>query len=312
MDLIIEADQLCMAFGSTQALSSVSLQVEKGEMFGLIGPDGAGKTTLIRILTTLITPDSGEAKVLGYSVHKQSAYIRQRIGYMPQRFSLYPDLTVEENLRFFSDLFQVSREERESRTEELMAFSRLSPFMKRRADRLSGGMKQKLALCCALIHTPHLLILDEPTTGVDPVSRREFWEILQDLKGKGVTIFVSTPYMDEASRCNRIALIHQGTILAVQKLEAIKKLFQKTVYAVFSPDLTGLSNHFKKDLRPEFVQILGDKVKVILNKEDGPRMENLVASAADQGHTVHHVEQLNPELEDVFVTLMNERDSHER
>jgi ABC-2 type transport system ATP-binding protein len=189
----IRVDNVKKSYGDTVALSSVSLTVEAGEMFGLIGPDGAGKTTLMRILTSLIDPDEGEAWILGLPVRSQAPRVREIIGYMPQRFSLYADLTVSENMRFFADLFGVPAGERKRRTEELLDFSRLGDFVKRRAGALSGGMKQKLALSCALIHTPKVLVLDEPTTGVDPVSRRDFWEMLERLRAQGATILVSTP-----------------------------------------------------------------------------------------------------------------------
>jgi ABC-2 type transport system ATP-binding protein len=209
----VQATELRKKFGTVEALRGVSLDVPEGALFGLIGADGAGKTTLLRILVTLINQDSGSATVLGADTAKDLRAIRSGIGYMPQRFSLYQDLSVRENLLFFADVFGISPAERGKRMEKLLAFSRLAPFQGRRAAHLSGGMKQKLALACALIHTPRLLILDEPTTGVDPVSRKEFWEILFELKRQGMTVLVSTPYMDEASLCDSLVLLHKGEVL---------------------------------------------------------------------------------------------------
>ena len=205
---------------SAPAVDDISLVVRKGELFGLIGPDGAGKTSLFRILTTLILPDQGSATVNGYDIIKDYKKIRNTIGYMPGRFSLYQDLSVEENLQFFATIFKTTIEENYHLIKDI--YTQIEPFKKRRAGKLSGGMKQKLALCCALIHQPTVLFLDEPTTGVDPVSRKEFWEMLDRLKEKGITIMVSTPYMDEASRCDRIALIQEGKILSVDSPTNIK------------------------------------------------------------------------------------------
>jgi ABC-2 type transport system ATP-binding protein len=209
----VEAVDLKKNYSGERALDGVTLAVPRGGCFGLIGPDGAGKTTFLRILATLIDADGGTARVLSHDVKSGMAAIRGGIGYMPQRFSLYEDLSVEENLGFFADVFSVPPAERRARIGRLLAFSRLSPFRDRRAGALSGGMKQKLALSCALIHTPELLILDEPTTGVDPLSRREFWSILMELKAQGVTLLVSTPYLDEAAYCDRVALFHRGKAL---------------------------------------------------------------------------------------------------
>jgi ABC-type multidrug transport system ATPase subunit len=201
-------------YGKVQALKNISFEVKQGEIFGLIGPDGAGKTTLFNILTTLLLADSGQAAVDGLDVVRDYKAIRQHIGYMPGRFSLYPDLSVEENLAFFATVFGATIEENYFLIEDI--YKQIEPFKKRRAGKLSGGMKQKLALSCALIHKPSVLFLDEPTTGVDPVSRKEFWDMLKKLKQQGITILVSTPYMDEASLCDRIALIQQGAIMAIE------------------------------------------------------------------------------------------------
>ncbi|MBU0995245.1 MAG: ABC transporter ATP-binding protein [Proteobacteria bacterium] len=307
-DKAIQVTGLKKRYDSTSALSSVTFSVEKGEMFGLIGPDGAGKTTLIRILTSLLDPDEGTCRLLGISVHEDPKSIRKIIGYMPQRFSLYPDLTVGENLRFFADLFRVPRKERLKKTEELLEFSRLEPFVKRRAGALSGGMKQKLALSCALIHTPEILVLDEPTTGVDPVSRREFWSILKSLKKSGVSILITTPYMDEAERCDRIALIHHGEILAMGTARSVIDQFSGSIFSVSGPDLLGLSRWFKRQLRSDQVRILGDRVQLNLFSSTEKNVSDLVKDAKASGQVIDAFGRENPELEDTFITLIAERE----
>lgn len=234
----IETDNVSKRFGDVRAVDAVSFSVERGELFGLIGPDGAGKTTLFRILTTLITPDEGSASVDGFDIVDDYLAIRSRVGYMPGRFSLYPDLTVGENLEFFAALFGVKVEE----SYDLVApiYRQIEPFRNRRAGKLSGGMKQKLALSCALIHRPSVLFLDEPTTGVDAVSRSEFWNMLAGLKQKGITILVSTPYMDEASRCDRIALCNEGRILSIDTPDGIVGRFDAPLYAVRAANMYSL------------------------------------------------------------------------
>ena len=221
-------------FGAEAALKGISFSVPEGKLLGIIGPDGAGKTTLLRILVTLITPDGGGATVLGRDVVADFAEVRRLIGYMPQKFSLYQDLSVRENLLFFADVFGVPPAERRRRMEQLLAFSRLGPFQHRRAAHLSGGMKQKLALSCALIHTPKLLVLDEPTTGVDPVSRREFWDILSEIKRQGITILLSTPYMDEATDCDLLLLMHRGEIMREGPPAALLSSYGPVLYKVTS------------------------------------------------------------------------------
>ncbi len=219
MEESIVINGISKRYGKVQALHGVSLSVGEGELFGLIGPDGAGKTTLFRLLTTLLLPDEGSATVCGLDLVKDYRLIRQQVGYMPGRFSLYPDLSVEENLQFFASIFGTTIEENYNLVAPI--YSQIEPFRKRKAGKLSGGMKQKLALSCALIHKPRVLFLDEPTTGVDVVSRVEFWDMLQNLRRQGITILVSTPYMDEAQRCTRVALISGGTILGVDTPEEV-------------------------------------------------------------------------------------------
>src|SRR5437868_8508553 len=249
----VVANNLVKLYGkkndAVKALQGISFNVGKGELFGIIGPDGAGKTSLFRILTTLLLPDGGSATVDGFDVIKNYKQIRNRAGYMPGRFSLYPDLTVEENLEFFATIFKTTIHENYDLIKDI--YSQIEPFKDRRAGKLSGGMKQKLALSCALIHRPSVLFLDEPTTGVDAVSRKEFWEMLKRLKEKGITIIVSTPYMDEASLCDRVALIQQGKILTINTPEEISKQFSKLLFAISSADKFKLI----QDLRTyEFVE----------------------------------------------------------
>jgi ABC-2 type transport system ATP-binding protein len=230
----IEARDLYKKFDSVEALRGISFSVPEGSLFGLIGADGAGKTTMLRILVTLLSADKGSATVLGKSVEKEYASIRSVVGYMPQRFSLYGDLSVGENLKFFADVFGISVAERKTRIDRLLSFSKLGLFINRRVARLSGGMKQKLALSCALIHTPRLLVLDEPTTGVDPVSRKEFWDILFDLKKQGITILVSTPYMDEAALCDSLLLLHKGEVLKQGSPAELIAGYPHTLYRISS------------------------------------------------------------------------------
>lgn len=230
----VTIDAVTKRFGTTTALDGVSLRVESGELFGFIGPDGAGKTTLFRILATLLVPDNGRATVLGRDVVTDLWVLRRVIGYMPGRFSLYPDLSVGENLRFFASVFGTTVEAQRHVIAPI--YDQLAPFVDRRANALSGGMKQKLALCCALVHRPEILLLDEPTTGVDAVSRREFWELLGTLRKSGLTILVSTPYMDEANRCGRVALVQRGRILGIDTPERIASSFDAPLFAVSARD----------------------------------------------------------------------------
>ncbi|MDI1355719.1 MAG: ABC transporter ATP-binding protein [bacterium] len=222
----------------TLAVDSVSLSIPKGELFGLIGPDGAGKTSIFRMLTTVLLPDGGSATVNGFDVVKDYHQIRNCVGYMPGKFSLYPDLSIEENLNFFATIFNTTVEENYDLIKDI--YIQIEPFKKRRAGQLSGGMKQKLALCCALIHKPTVLFLDEPTTGVDPVSRKEFWEMLKRLKAQGITILVSTPYMDEATLCDRIALIQNGKILSVETPDKIRAAYPDPLFAIKSDNMSDL------------------------------------------------------------------------
>ena len=240
----INIQNLSKSYGDTQAVQNLSLQVEKGELFGLIGPDGAGKTTIFRMLTTLLLPDEGTATIEGWDIIRDYKQIRQHVGYMPGRFSLYQDLTIQENLQFFATVFGTTIEQNYPLIKDI--YEQIKPFCNRRAGKLSGGMKQKLALCCALIHKPKVLFLDEPTTGVDVVSRKEFWQMLAKLKEQGISILVSTPYMDEASLCDRIVLIQSGKVLSTSTPAQIIAQYPTTLYAVKAPNLYTLLQHLRE------------------------------------------------------------------
>lgn len=294
----VEINNLSKAFGAVQALNSVSFEVHKGELFGLIGPDGAGKSTLFRILTTLINPDSGSAKVYGYDIVKDYLTIRKIVGYMPGRFSLYSDLTVKENLQFFAALFGVTVDESYDMVAPI--YSQIETFASRRAGKLSGGMKQKLALSCALIHRPSVLFLDEPTTGVDAVSRCEFWDMLSELKKYGITILVSTPYMDEACRCDRIALCDQGTILSINTPDGIVNDFNSRLYGIMAMNMFSLLNAARKVKGVVDCYPFGEKHHVIADEnfsldEFKKQLNNLEGL---------EITEENPSIEDVFISLM--------
>lgn len=302
----IEIKNFSKQYDDVRAVKDLSLKVESGELFGLIGPDGAGKTTTMRTLCTLLKCEQGDMFVDGRDVRQDIPYIRAILGYMPQRFSLYPDLTVEQNLNFFADLFQVPGDEKAKRMEQLYQFSRLGPFKKRLAQALSGGMKQKLALSCTLVHTPKILILDEPTTGVDPVSRREFWQILQQLRNEGVTILVSTPYMDEASLCGRVAFMHKGRMLALDKPDQIPGYFPFALYEVTGPDIRKLVPHFVAESDVHSVQVFGDRLHVSFSKEpDQNRMTQIKEKAPE---AITGIKRIQPSIEDTFLALMKKQE----
>ncbi|MBN1296763.1 ABC transporter ATP-binding protein [bacterium] len=291
-------------YGDIRALQGIDLSVTHGERFGLIGPDGAGKTTLIRVLCGLIRQDKGTFQVAGLDGMRSIRTIKSILGYMPQKFSLYPDLTVGENLRFFADLFHVIGAQRQSREERLLHFSRLGPFWKRRAGALSGGMKQKLALSCALIHTPAILILDEPTTGVDPVSRREFWEILRELSDRdGTTILVSTPYMDEATRCHRVGFMNEGRLLATDTPDNLIHGYPYRVIQVHGENLFPFRKALETIPGVRSVCALGEYLRVSTEKTDA-----VVHAIGDRlthaGATGFRIRTVAPLLEDMFVNLL--------
>ena len=295
----VSVQNICKKYGAVQALNHLSFEVNEGEIYGIIGADGAGKTTLFRILTTLILADSGTAFVNGSDVVKDYKQIRNIIGYMPGKFSLYQDLTVEENLEFFATLFHTTIQENYYLIEDI--YKQIEPFKNRRAGKLSGGMKQKLALCCALIHKPVVLFLDEPTTGVDPVSRKEFWEMLKRLKTQGITILVSTPYMDEAKLCNRIALMQNGCFLKIDTPQNIIAQFTETLWSVKSNKM----HQLLKDLRhhPEIKTCFsfGDSFHITLN--ESLKKEDLSVYLLNHSHTEIEINLIPPGVEDCFMLL---------
>lgn len=282
------------------ALNDVSFDVNKGELFGIIGPDGAGKTSLFRILTTLLLADSGKATVDGLDVAKDYKTLRKKVGYMPGKFSLYQDLTVEENLNFFATVFSTTVQQNYDLIKDI--YVQIEPFSKRRAGKLSGGMKQKLALSCALIHRPSVLFLDEPTTGVDAVSRKEFWDMLRRLKEQGITILVSTPYMDEAGLCDRVALIQKGKILSVNTPEGIVDEFQQPLLAIRSSNMLKLLERLKNAEGVKDVYPFGEFHHVVLENEKGKeKLEQYLRLQPIDGLKVHSVK---PDIEDCFIELM--------
>jgi ABC-type multidrug transport system ATPase subunit len=289
--------------GTVKALDNVSFSVKSGELFGLIGADGAGKSTLFRILTTLLIPDSGSASVAGFDVVKDFNEIRKIVGYMPGKFSLYQDLSIEENLNFFATVFGTTVEQNYELIREI--YVQIEPFKKRLAGQLSGGMKQKLALCCALIHEPKVLFLDEPTTGVDPVSRKEFWEMLERLKERGITIIVSTPYMDEAKLCDRIALIQNSRILDIDTLEGILSKNKQNLFAVSGDKMYQLL----RDLRayPACISCFafGQKHHLQLKLSENS-LKSLLQYLQQKGHTNISINAISPDIEDTFIKLMQD------
>ncbi len=291
-------------YESVEAVKNISMQIEKSELFGLIGPDGAGKTTLMRTVCTLLKPESGQILVMGNDVSKDIYAIRQILGYMPQRFSLYPDLTVEQNLQFFADLFQVPDSDRRSRLKQLYEFSRLQPFKNRQASALSGGMKQKLALSCALIHTPQILVLDEPTYGVDPVSRQEFWDILSEIKKDGTTIIVSTAYMEEAELCGRIALIHKGEIIARGTPQEVIDRYTHPLYRITGDNLHQLRTFFRNLPMVHNTQLFGDAVHVSFLTD--PQYEDWEKWQKATENNLKSWKKQTPSMEDVFMELTQE------
>jgi len=298
--ITIEVDKLNKSYSGIKAIEDISFTINENELFGFIGPDGAGKTTIFRILTTLLIPDSGWAIIKGYDTVKDFKKLRQILGYMPGRFSLYQDLSVEENLTFFATIFGTTLEENYELIKDI--YSHIEPFKNRIAGKLSGGMKQKLALSCALIHKPEVLILDEPTTGVDAVSRKEFWQMLKGLQQKGITIVVSTPYMDEASLCDRVALIQKGQIMAIETPQNIIKLFGKPLYSIHGNNLYSLKNDILYFGQCENAYLFGQNIhysgKGIVNQDE------LYDYLLKKGHTNVEIKQIEPGIEDCFMKSM--------
>jgi ABC-type multidrug transport system ATPase subunit len=290
------------AASDVQALQDISFDIGTGELFGIIGPDGAGKTTLFRIISTLLLADTGEVTVCGHHVQKSYKAIRNIVGYMPGRFSLYQDLTVEENIRFFATIFNTTLEENYHLIKDI--YVQLEPFKNRRAGKLSGGMKQKLALCCALVHEPQVLILDEPTTGVDPVSRKEFWDMLDVFKQKGITILVSTPYMDEAGRCDRVALMQKGKILDIDTYDGILKRHARPLLAVRSSSMYRLLLDLREYDNCQSCYSFGTVHHVVLKTQSPEHVDMLGQFLIDKGHSDISIEDVRPDIEDVFIDLM--------
>lgn len=294
-------------YDDTPAVKGVSFEVGKGEIFGLIGPDGAGKTTILRTLVSLLIADEGEVLFKGSNVREHPTRVRSQIGYMPQRFSLYRDLTVEENLRFFGDLFKVPKSAQEQRMKQLYDFSQLEPFKNRRADALSGGMKQKLALSCMLMHDPEVIVLDEPTYGVDPVSRQEFWDILKSLAEQGTSLLVSTAYMDEAMLCDRVGLIYDGEILAMDEPAALLKTYDEKLYLLEADDLHAVFERLQESGFSGQYALFGDGLHI-------SDKENLGLQAAkkrldEMQIDYSNFQEIEPNLEDLFLKLMPEKNA---
>ena len=299
-DIAISCKSISKKYGKIEALNDINFEVSRGEIFGIIGPDGAGKTTLFRILTTLILANSGTAEVDGFDVVNDYKEIRKRVGYMPGRFSLYQDLTVEENLNFFATVFNTTVAENYDLIKDI--YVQIEPFKKRRAGKLSGGMKQKLALSCALIHKPSVLFLDEPTTGVDPVSRKEFWGMLKKLKTQGITILVSTPYMDEATLCDRIALIQNGEFLKIDTPKNIVSQYKNKLWAVESDNMHRLLIDLRANEMTKNCFAFGDKHHISINNSQFT-IHNLRGELEKLEHTNILISEIEPSVEDCFMQL---------
>jgi ABC-2 type transport system ATP-binding protein len=296
----IAVEGLCKGFPGVRAVDGIDFEVRAGEIFGLVGPDGAGKTTTLRMLAGILPPDAGSAHVAGSDVVHDPERAKHWLGYMPQRFGLYDDLTVEENIRFYADLFGVRSKERVPRSAQLLSAAGMSEFRARRAGNLSGGMKQKLGLVCALIHTPKVILLDEPTTGVDPVSRRDFWRILYQLASEGVAILTSTAYLDEAERCHRVALMHQGRLLFCDTPANLKAKFCKGVFSVTSPEPRLLRAALERAGGISSLVLTGDGVHIVVD-DAARRIPELQAQLREAKAAFDSIEEVEPSIEDLFV-----------
>ena len=302
MNSIIDIKNIHKSFGNVKAVNGISLSITSGEMFGLVGPDGAGKTTTIRMLCGLISPNEGEIFILEKNISKNKKIIQKNIGYLSQKFSLYGDLTVDENIEFFAEIHNIK--DYDGRRNELLDFTRLKAFRNRPAEKLSGGMKQKLALACSLIHKPKILFLDEPTTGVDPVSRRDFWKILSGLIKEGITIFMSTPYLDEAERCNRVALMNKGEIIALDTPRKIKELMEKQTLEIVCAPVRKAYQIIKQQTNFE-TQMFGDRVDIIVDDVDKDYLllEKLLKENSIE---IYDNRVVTPSLENVFIHLIQQ------
>ena len=302
MNSTIDIKNIHKSFGNVKAVNGISLSITSGEMFGLVGPDGAGKTTTIRMLCGLISPNEGEIFILEKNISKNKKTIQKNIGYLSQKFSLYGDLTVDENIEFFAEIHNIK--DYDGRRNELLDFTRLKAFRNRPAEKLSGGMKQKLALACSLIHKPKILFLDEPTTGVDPVSRRDFWKILSGLIKEGITIFMSTPYLDEAERCNRVALMNKGEIIALDTPRKIKELMEKQTLEIVCAPVRKAYQIIKQQTNFE-TQMFGDRVDIIVDDVDKDYLllEKLLKENSIE---IYDNRVVTPSLENVFIHLIQQ------
>jgi ABC-2 type transport system ATP-binding protein len=301
--LAIQTKNLTKSFGALVAVDHLNLSVNRGEIFGLVGPDGSGKTTIMRMFSGILPPTDGEALILDHPITKEAEPLKEKIGYMAQRFALYGDLTVLENIHFYADLYAVPKKERPARIARLLSFSNLAPFQGRLGQDLSGGMKQKLGLACALVHTPELLFLDEPTNGVDPVSRRDFWNILYDLLKEGVTIFVSTAYLDEAERCHRIGLMHQGKLLSVGTPDEIKSLLPGELWEIHCSNRMSARDMLKGFPGIKSSGIFGDRIHVVL--EDPVILVRVEEMLRKRGIAIDSIKKISPSIEDVFIATVN-------
>lgn len=303
-DVTVAASGLTKRFGAVTAVDKLDLEVRRGEIFGLVGPDGAGKTTTLRMLAAVMAPDQGRASVDGVDVVAEPEQVRERISYMPQRFGLYEDLTVDENIRFYADLFAVPRKLREERAARLLAASSMTHFRKRLAGQLSGGMKQKLGLACSLVHAPSIVLLDEPTTGVDPLSRREFWQILYGLRAEGVTLVISTAYLDEAERCDRLALLHAGRVLYCDTPAALRTRMPGALAEFVTPSPRPLRDALVHQAGVVSVLLIGNGVHVHMDKPE--RLPELEQHVRGIGVPYESASIVLPSIEDLFVALLGD------
>ena len=300
---IIQIDHLTRRFGDLIAVNDLNLEIAQGEIFGLVGPDGAGKTTTLRLLCGLLAPDQGQVQVAGFDVAEDHEAVKDRIGYMAQRFGLYGDLTVEENMVFYADLFGVTGSQRDQLMGELLEMTRMAPFRGRQAQQLSGGMKQKLALMCTLLHHPRILFLDEPTNGVDPVSRRDFWAILYQLVKEGMTVLVTTAYLDEAERCNRVGLMHRGRLVRCDEPQALRSGLSETCYEVQTPDQRRARELLRSLPGVLSVEPAGAAMHLFLSRQQ-TSVETLRKTLTDNGLGPSEFKPIDPSLEDIFIALI--------
>ncbi len=310
-DIVVRAEKLTRRFGEVLALDALDLEISRGEIFGLVGPDGSGKTTTLRLLCGLLSPTAGRAEVAGHDVAREIDAVKDRIGYMAQRFGLYADLTVAENMRFYADLFGIAPAEYGPLSERLLQMTRMEPFTRRQAGRLSGGMKQKLALMCTLLHHPQILFLDEPTNGVDPVSRRDFWAILYQLVKDGMTVFITTAYLDEAERCNRVGLLHRGRLIGLESPRELKARLKEPCYEVSAADRRAARAWLQEQAGVLSVEPTGPVLHVFLRPgETSP--ESLQPQLEQRGLAPVHFRRIAPSLEDVFIAEIRKSEGAHR